>query len=63
MDNLEDIKTYLDNCIRIWRRKRDKEKSEIAVYYIDCFQSVRCSIFGECLPAEERKVKDDENNC
>ena len=56
MDNLEDIKTYLDNCIRYWRSKRDKENCEYAIYYIDCFQSVRSSIFGECLPVEEKEV-------
>ena len=60
MDNLEDIKTYLDNCIRYWRSKRDKENCEYAIYYIDCFQSVRGSIFGECLPVEEKEVTVEE---
>lgn len=55
MDNLEDIKAYLDTCIRYWRSKRDKENCEYAIYYIDCFQSVRSSIFGKCLPVEEKK--------
>lgn len=60
MDNLEDIKAYLDNCIRYWRSKRDKENCEYAIYYIDCFQSIRSSILGECLPVEEKEVKDDD---
>lgn len=59
IDNLEDIKTYLDNCIRAWRSKRDNEHCYFAKYYIDAYQSVRYSIFGECLPADEKEVKDD----
>lgn len=59
MDNLEDIKTYLDNCIRFWRRKRDEDKREYAIFYVDAFQSVRKSIFGELLPVEEKEVKSD----
>lgn len=47
MQKLEDIKQYLDNCIVFWRNKRDKENSKIAPYYIDAFQSIRCSIFGK----------------
>ncbi len=45
--DLEEIKQYLDKAIDSWRKKRDNEKNEIAKYYIDAFQSVRISIFGE----------------
>lgn len=44
--DLEEIKQYLDKAIDSWRKK-DNEKNEIAKYYIDAFQSVRISIFGE----------------
>ena len=46
-----DIKKYLDDSIRYWRRQRDEkgEKAEMAVYYIDCLQSTRTSLFGELL--------------
>lgn len=44
---------YLDVCIRHWRKIRDentdKEKAKMAPYYIDAFQSIRMSLFGECL--------------
>ncbi len=50
--NEEVIKGYLDNAIKIWRHKRDKESCEYAKYYIDAFQSVRLSIFGELLEEE-----------
>lgn len=60
IDNLEDIKTYLDNCIKAWRSKRDNEHCYFAKYYIDAYQYVRYSIFGECLPADEKEVKDDD---
>ena len=44
-----EVKEYLDMCIRFWRGKRDEEKSNMAIYYVDAFQSVRISIFGELL--------------
>jgi len=43
---------YLDRCIVFWRNKR-KQGDAMAEYYIDAYQSVRISIFGELLPAEE----------
>lgn len=46
---------YLDGCIRGWREKREKGPEHIAgmaVYYIDAFQSVRVSYFGELLPPD-----------
>ena len=48
--NEDDIKEYLDRCIRYWRQQ--KTNSE-AIYYIDAYQSMRTSIFGELLPIEE----------
>lgn len=53
----DEIKHYLNRCIRLWRDKRqtalingDKEAVTQAVHYVDAFQSVRTSIFGETLP-------------
>lgn len=48
--NKNDIKSYLDRCIDKWREVRDSETDSrqlLAVHYIDAFQSVRISIFGE----------------
>ena len=47
----KEIKKYLDECIRFWRKKRD-EGDSIAEYYVDAFQSVRISIFGKLLEKE-----------
>ncbi len=46
------VKEYLDNCIVFWREQRESggEMSAIAVYYVDAFQSMRTSLFGELLP-------------
>lgn len=60
------IKAYLDNAIRRWRKRYDAAKpvtaadiptseridAAIASCYIDAFQSVRTSLFGELLPKE-----------
>ncbi|MDF1536078.1 MAG: hypothetical protein P1S46_06180 [bacterium] len=46
----EAVLSYLDECINFWRNKRDKEEDPMAIYYIDAFQSVRISIFGDILP-------------
>lgn len=44
------ILDYLDAAIRSWRRERDGgERAELAPYYIDAYQSVRSSLFGETL--------------
>lgn len=45
-----EVKAYLDRCIVHWRNKRDKENDKQANYYIDAFQSVRETLFGETLP-------------
>ena len=44
----EDVKAYLDRCIVYWRDK-DPQWSE---YYVDAFQSVRMTLFGETLDEE-----------
>lgn len=54
-----EVKEYLDGCIRYWRNQRDNasERRDIkvmATYYIDAFQSVRTSLFGELLPKGEK---------
>ena len=54
LDNMDDIKEYLDLVIKRWRYERDVEKCDYAKYYIDAFQSVRVSIFGETLGESEK---------
>jgi hypothetical protein len=48
-----DIREYLDRVIVHWRERREEaseEKDKLkAVCYIDAYQSVRMSIFGELL--------------
>ena len=54
----EEIKGYLDRCIRKWRKiKADKELDSVAMAecYIDAFQSVRISLFGELLKKNENE--------
>lgn len=48
----EAIKDYLDQCITFWRKQQKDTSDEKAVYYIDAFQSVRTSLFGELLQEE-----------
>jgi hypothetical protein len=43
----KEVKKYLDDMIKYWRNKRDNENCNYAKYYIDAFQSVKMSIFGE----------------
>lgn len=50
--NKEDVKKYLDECIKYWRKEHLNNK-EMARYYIDAFQSVRVSLFNELLSDEE----------
>ena len=50
--NEKDVKEYLDSRIRYWRKERDVNNSDFAIYYIDAFQSVRTSLFGELLGVE-----------
>ena len=55
----EDIMAYLDGAITNWRNTRDTPDPLVkfrltertkAIHYIDAFQSVRASLFGETLP-------------
>lgn len=53
----EAVRDYLDTAIRNWRERRThseqqnmKEMDLIASCYVDAFQSVRSSLFGEVLP-------------
>jgi hypothetical protein len=57
LDTLPEIKSHLDECIMHWRRIRDEAKIEegyeivyhSAICYIDAYQSLRKTIFGEIL--------------
>jgi hypothetical protein len=44
-----EVKNYLRRCVLHWRVK-DAEGDEVAKYYIDAFQSVSMSLFGETVP-------------
>lgn len=48
----KDVKAYLDDCIVFWRKEKNTVDGDpvMAAYYIDAFQSVRVSLFGELLP-------------
>lgn len=51
----KDVKDYIDTCIRLWRRKYrdsifDEDERLVAACYVDAYQSVRTSLFGETLP-------------
>jgi len=47
------VRAYLDRLIVHWRGRRenakDDDKKLMAICYIDAYQSVRISIFGELL--------------
>ena len=45
----EDILKHIDECITFWR----KDKRNFAEFYVDAYQSMRMSIFGELLPLPE----------
>lgn len=51
------ILEYLDGCIRYWRKKAKASKDDINAYtmaicYVDAFQSMRSSVYGETLPQD-----------
>jgi len=51
----EAVKKYLDDAITYWRKLRDSgspSSPHYIVYYIDAYQSVRVSLFGELKPPE-----------
>jgi len=47
------VRAYLDRVIVHWRERREFAKEEEtklqAIYYIDAYQSMRISLFGELL--------------
>ena len=47
----ESVQDYLDKAIERWREVRDGggDAGDVAVYYIDAYQSIRASLFGETL--------------
>lgn len=52
--NKKDVKEYLDDCIRYWRKKKEVAEEGtpeklMAVCYVDSYQSVRISLFGKLL--------------
>jgi hypothetical protein len=50
VDFTEDgIKEYLDNAITHWR---GCAPTDMQKHYVDAFQSMRISLFGELLPKE-----------
>ncbi len=51
------VKEYLDKCITHWRRSAPP--CEMRNHYIDAFQSVRVSIFGELLPKDKEVASAD----
>jgi hypothetical protein len=52
------VREYLDKSITYWRDRRDSSRSEvdteISTNYVDAFQSVRNSLFGELLPLKSK---------
>ena len=48
----ESVKKYLDHAIGYWRQKHD-DGDELAIIYVDAYQSVRASLFGDILPRED----------
>lgn len=51
------VKEYSDRQISFWRKERDEKESEIAKYYIDAYQSVRNSLFGELLLPNDLRIE------
>ena len=46
----EAVKEYLDKCITRWR---GAARTDMRAHYVDAYQSVRLSIFGDLLPRDE----------
>lgn len=56
------VRDHLDRCIRFWRIRKiradaggDEAGYTMAIHYVDAYQSVRSSLFGEVLPPEGAK--------
>jgi hypothetical protein len=56
---LPDIQKYIDEAITLWRDVRDGKtpapqgRIDLAEAYIDAYQSMRITVFGELLPTPE----------
>ncbi len=50
----EGIKVYLDDAITHWR---ECAPTDMRSHYVDAYQSVRVSLFGELLPIESDRAK------
>lgn len=62
----EAVKAYLDLGIANWRAKRnaaanveDEATRQQAICYIDAYQSVRMSLFGELLPDDVETLAEE----
>jgi hypothetical protein len=55
----EKLKSFLDNSIRYWRKKKQEAGTPnehlTASCYVDAYQSVRVSMFNEVLPKEDKE--------
>lgn len=58
--NEEAVKAYFDRAIQYWRSRGKKDSKDFdyisvvtAAHYVDAYQSMRMSLFGELLPEEE----------
>ena len=59
MDNIipfqkKEVQDYLDRCIKYWRNQKEQSEDDtifdvVSSCYIDAYQSVRISLFGETL--------------
>lgn len=57
----EDVKAYLDRCIRYWRQRVEEKHHDtfeskqgfMAKCYVDAYQRVRITLFGKRLSKEE----------
>ena len=47
--DIESVKEHLDRTITFWRNS----KESYSVYYVDAYQSLRMSLFGELLKGED----------
>ena len=48
----KDVMAYLDRNIKFWR-EMDRDQNVVAPDYIDAYQSVRMSLFGETLSEDD----------
>lgn len=55
LKDLEAVKQYLEECIVYWR-KQSMLGNPIADYYVDAYQSMRRSIYGEELEKDGKEL-------